>query len=156
MNDQSPTPSSSVPPGWYPDPTAPGTGATRWWDGLSWSQEDVRPASAQAPVAPTQPPLANQAEDESNQTLALLATIAGAVLLLARIYFMKSASTAQVDEAYRSGSQVGNVAGAFLSAYLFAWGLTRYNGIEAAEPRHTKAIAVGSALAVLAIGWIIS
>jgi hypothetical protein len=37
------------PPGWYPDPEAPGSGRQRWWDGSSWTS-NVHPPAGQAPV----------------------------------------------------------------------------------------------------------
>ncbi len=43
--------SMTTPPGWYPDPGAPGT--ERWWDGATWSAH-TRPAAGQA-FGPPQP-----------------------------------------------------------------------------------------------------
>ncbi|MEU9196053.1 DUF2510 domain-containing protein [Streptomyces hundungensis] len=43
--------SMTTPPGWYPDPGAPGT--ERWWDGAAWSAH-TRPAAGQA-FGPPQP-----------------------------------------------------------------------------------------------------
>ena len=46
-------PPSNPPPGWYPDPN--GTGALRWWDGQSWTDQvsqghPGQPAQAALPV----------------------------------------------------------------------------------------------------------
>ncbi len=46
------------PPGWYPDPA--GSGGTRWWNGVGWS-ETVQPAAAPSPPPVTAlPPPPNQ------------------------------------------------------------------------------------------------
>jgi hypothetical protein len=47
------TPSPSVPAGWYPDPTQPGT--QRYWDGSQWTEHraPLSPAPASAPPAAT-------------------------------------------------------------------------------------------------------
>ncbi|MFU8841425.1 MAG: CD225/dispanin family protein [Nitriliruptoraceae bacterium] len=38
------------PPGWYPDPEAPGSGRQRWWDGTAWTTNYHPPAGqANAP-----------------------------------------------------------------------------------------------------------
>ncbi len=35
---------SGPPPGWYPDPEAPGSGRQRWWDGTAWTSNFHPPA----------------------------------------------------------------------------------------------------------------
>jgi uncharacterized Tic20 family protein len=39
-------------PGWYPDPSAPGT--QRWWDGTRWTEHSSAPPAAQSPYAAVQ------------------------------------------------------------------------------------------------------
>ncbi len=34
---------TTAPPGWYPDPTAPGT--QRYWDGMQWSVAQPTPSA---------------------------------------------------------------------------------------------------------------
>jgi Protein of unknown function (DUF2510) len=40
---------AGVPAGWYPDPSGPGTGQLRWWDGVRWTMHVCQPQSAQNP-----------------------------------------------------------------------------------------------------------
>lgn len=68
--------SPAVPPGWYPDPYAPTqAGATRWWDGSSWSPH-AQPTSVLVPVADR--PLAHVGRR-------LVAQLVDAVLLVAAL-----------------------------------------------------------------------
>lgn len=39
---------ASAPPGWYDD----GTGATRWWDGLQWTDHRFDPENVQVAAGP--------------------------------------------------------------------------------------------------------
>lgn len=50
----------SVPPGWYPDPWAPGTAITRWWDGQQWTPHAAPGAPVFTGRSPQGLPLANQ------------------------------------------------------------------------------------------------
>jgi uncharacterized Tic20 family protein len=42
----------TTPPGWYPDPNAPGT--QRWWDGAEWTHHTAVPQAPSSPVATRQ------------------------------------------------------------------------------------------------------
>lgn len=66
MTTEPPSPQSAAPPGWYPDPTAPGQ--LRYWDGYAWGNG-----------APAAPPPAAAASSTSTSTKAII----GFVLSLA-------------------------------------------------------------------------
>lgn len=95
-------------------------------------------------------------ENEANQTYALLAMLVGGLLLLGRVYYMMHASNQSTAPGCQSGAVVGNLVGALLTGLLFAWGVTRYKGIDGFEQRHMWPIAVGSAVAVVAAGALLS
>lgn len=42
------SPGGGPPPGWYPDPEAPGSGRQRWWDGTTWTSNFHPPAGQAA------------------------------------------------------------------------------------------------------------
>lgn len=56
-------------PGWYPDPHNSGT--ERWWNGIGWSEGDVRPAGGtpepQAQLAPPPAPAPAQPTETAEQ-----------------------------------------------------------------------------------------
>lgn len=148
------TPAAAAPAGWYPDPHSSTPGAERWWDGLAWSQEFAR-APQQEYVAPAgfQTPASAAAGDTSGK--ATIAMIVGALLLVARIYFMTRTDTTGQDSAYTTGAVVGTIVGTFLSGWLFAWGLTHRDANDQFTEEQMRPIAVGVSLATLALGFLL-
>ncbi|MFT4050241.1 MAG: hypothetical protein QM648_10485 [Solirubrobacterales bacterium] len=69
---------------------------------------------------------------------------------------MINAANSSAGSAYASGALVGNLIGALLTGLLFAWGVTRYDGVEAAEPRHMWPIALASSVAAVVLGALLS
>ncbi|WNM27368.1 hypothetical protein RN607_14385 [Demequina capsici] len=61
----------STTPEWHDDPTAPGTGRRRYWDGAQWSDWVIDPGSQEPrsfPVAEAQAQVASQAHPQENPT----------------------------------------------------------------------------------------
>ena len=57
---------NAIPPGWYADPSGPGT--ARWWSGQDWTHH-VQPLPAPAPVAPPSTLLMPKAEGLATRSL---------------------------------------------------------------------------------------
>ena len=57
---------NAIPPGWYADPTGPGT--ARWWSGQDWTQH-VQALPAATPVAPPSTLLMPKAEGLATRSL---------------------------------------------------------------------------------------
>ncbi|AJE86665.1 hypothetical protein SLNWT_6289 [Streptomyces albus] len=87
--------SMSTPPGWYPDPDAPG--AERWWDGTTWTEHRRTPAPETAPggfgpaqggFGPAQgdyptAAMAQRTDTNGSRSKVIALTVAGVVLVAA-------------------------------------------------------------------------
>lgn len=79
--------SSTLPPGWYPDPNAPHQ--ERWWDGTAWSEHRREP---EVPGPP------RPADGASGRAKALALTVSGVVLVAAIVSGTFALARGQGDE----------------------------------------------------------
>lgn len=71
---------SSIPPGWYKDPSA--RGVVRWWDGSAWGQETApeRPPRVLTPsAAPVLGPVERKRRNRRQLLLVVVLTVVGFV-----------------------------------------------------------------------------
>ena len=106
----------TTPPGWYPDPTAPGT--ERYWDGTAWTDHSrpvavAPPAPAPAPPAPystpsgTPAPVGGVAGAAKKPDNYLVWTILATVLCCLPIGAVGIYFSTQVDKLWAEGDIVG-------------------------------------------------
>lgn len=83
------------PPGWYPNPSAPGQ---RWWDGQQWTDAEVPQA---IPTQQQQPPRNVLAGPRARWALG--GGVIAALIVAAVVY----ALTARDDDSYQAGYEIG-------------------------------------------------
>lgn len=99
----------TTPPGWYPDPTAPGT--ERYWDGTAWTDHS-RPVTVAPPAPPPTPysapaPVGGVAGSGQKPSNYLVWTILATVLCCLPIGAVGIYFSTQVDKLWSEGDVVG-------------------------------------------------
>lgn len=145
-----------VPPGWYPDPFT-GSGE-RYWDGIAWSQQFVRPAPPQYVAAV---PVSEAGPTSGSGVIAIVVALA---LFAWRVSFMSDYwQLSGTSSAYGQGALVGSLVGFFLTGLLFAWGLGRVNaareGLTGEDAKTTlgelSPLALGIAVGGMALSYVL-